>query len=77
MGYYYRMSDRIIFHDHITELYYGIILRNYITGSYYGIILRDHITESYYGLIFTKRIQGMPGTSPEPPEIPGIPWARP
>ena len=24
-----------------------------------------------------KRIQGMPGTSPEPRGIPGVPWARP
>ena len=24
-----------------------------------------------------KRIPGMPGTSPEPPRIAGIPWARP
>ena len=23
-----------------------------------------------------KKIPGMPGTSPEPPWIPGIPWAR-
>ena len=31
----------------------------------------------YYGIIFMKRILGMLGTSPEPPGIPGIPWARP
>ena len=59
------------------ELYYGIILQNYITGSYYGIILQNDIMELYYGITFTKRIHGMPGTSPKPPGIPGIPCARP
>ena len=33
--------------------------------------------ESYYGIIFMKQILGMPGTSPEPPGILEIPWARP
>ena len=32
--------------------------------------------ELHYGIIFTKRITGMPGTSPEPPGMPEIPWAR-
>ena len=31
--------------------------------------------DSYYGIILMKRIPGMPGTSPEPPGISGIPWA--
>ena len=30
--------------DHITGLYYGIILRDNITELYYEIILQDHIT---------------------------------
>ena len=46
-------------------------------GSYYGIILPNDIMELHYAMIFMKRIPGMPGTSPEPPGILGIPWARP
>ena len=57
------------------ESYYETILRNHITGSCYGIIVRNDIMESYYRIIFMKRVTGMPGTSPEPPGIPGIPCA--
>ena len=53
------------------------MVQNYIMGSYYGIVLQNDIMELYYGIIFMKTIPGMPGTSQEPPGIPGIPWARP
>ena len=52
------------------------MLRKYITGSHYGIILRNDLMELYYAIILMKRIHGMPGTSPETPGIPGVPWAR-
>ena len=51
--------------------------RNYITGSYYEIILQNDIMYLYYGVIFMQRTTGMPGTSPEPPRIPGFPWHAP
>ena len=33
--------------------------------------------ELHYGIICTRKIPGMPGTSPEPPGVLGISWARP
>ena len=63
--------------NYVMQLYYGMMLRKYITRSYYGIILPNDIMESYHGIIFMKRISGMPGTSSEPPGIPGSPWHAP
>ena len=53
------------------------MLQKYITGSYYRITSRNDIMKLYHGIIFMNRTSGMPGTSPEPPGIPGIPWAHP
>ena len=58
-------------------LYYGMMLWNCITGSYYGIALRSDILELYLGIFLMKMNHGMSAMSPEPPGIPGIPWARP
>ena len=38
---------------------------------------RNDIMKLYYGVTVLKRIPVMPGTTLEPPGIPGILWARP
>ena len=49
MGLYYKVYDRILLRDHMTELYHGIILLwDYIKGLIYGIMWWHDITEGLH-----------------------------
>ena len=64
-----RYYDRYVMADISRQIYYGRYdVAEMLRQIYYGIILPNYLVRGK---------PKPPGTSPEPPGIPGTPWARP